>query len=293
LTGRPAVAGLAGGITAGVVGVLVAMALQAAWGAPRADAALFVGSISAFLGGFVAAWPSLNVRAYGAAALRFLVGLVAGLVAGLIAVVIADAVLGGTVGDTTETDVALVAYMWALTAALVGLSVGLLRSPKAAALAFTGGAVAGAVGGAVHGATTATFENGVLVVDASDGPTVMVAIGIAAFIGLVIAIALRTARTGSFTVIDGIGQGSVVDFHKNTATIGSSLSDTLVLAKSGAPAAAVTVRLTANGATANASIPVQLDGQLQEESFDIAPDQVLGIEGVFVRVSYKKGGSSS
>lgn len=293
LTGRPAVAGLAGGITAGVVGVLVAMALQAAWGAPRADAALFVGSISAFLGGFVAAWPSLNMKAYGAAALRFLVGLVAGLAAGLIAVVIADAVLGGTVADTTDIDIALVAYLWALTAALVGLSVGLLRSPKAAALAFTGGAVAGAVGGVVHGVTTATFENGVLVVDASDGPTVMVAIGIAAFIGLVIAIALRTARTGSFTVIDGIGQGSVVDFHKNKATIGSSLSDTLVLVKSGAPAAAVTVRLTANGATANASIPVQLDGQLQKESFDIAPDQVLGIEGVFVRVSYKKGGSST
>ncbi len=121
----------------------------------------------------------------------------------------------------------------------------------------------------------------------------MVAIGISAFIGLMVAIALRTARTGSFTVIDGTGQGSVVDFHKNKATIGSSRSDTLVLAKSDAPAAAVTIRLTANGATANAAIPVQLDGQLQEETFDIAPDQVLGIEGVFVRVSYTKGGSSS
>ena len=165
VTGRPVVAGLVGGIVAGIVGSTTAMVLQAAWGGPELDAVLFVGSIAAFLGGFVAAWPSLNVRAYGAAAARFLAGLLAGLAAGLVAVGIAEVALGRAVDDATETDVGLVAYLWALTAALVGLSIGLLRSPRAAALAFTGGAVAGAVAGALHGAATATFENGVLVVE--------------------------------------------------------------------------------------------------------------------------------
>ncbi len=104
LTGSPIIAGLVGGIVAGIVGSIVAMALQAAWGGPEVDAALFVGSIAAFLGGFVAAWPSLNMRAYGAAGARFVVGLGAGLAAGLIAVLIADAVLGETV-TSTDSDV--------------------------------------------------------------------------------------------------------------------------------------------------------------------------------------------
>ena len=288
LTGRPAIAGVVGGGVAGIVGCLVAGILQAAFGTPSTDAALFVGSIAAFLGGFVAAWPSLNVKAYGAAAVRFSAGLAAGLFAGVTAVLIADQVMNQVLTESTDTNIALVTYLWALTAALIGFAVGLLRSPKAAALAFTGGFVAGAIGGFVHGSTAATFDNGVLVINASDPATVLVAIGISAFVGLVVALALRSARSGSFTVIEGPGQGSVIDFHKKKATIGSAVGDTLVLAKSVVPAAAVTIRLTDRGATANAAIPVQLDGQLQPESFQIEPEQVIAVGGVFVRVSFKK-----
>jgi len=293
LTGRPIVAGIVGGAVAGVVGSVVALVLQATGGNPEVDAAMFVGSISAFLGGFVAAWPSLNVEAYGAAFARFLVGLVAGLVAGLIAVGIADAVMGQVLTDSIETDVALVIYLWALTAALVGLAVGLLRSPKAAALAFTGGGIGGAIGGAIHGSTIAEFDSSVLVVDASDPATALIAVGISILVGLTIAIALRTARSGSFTIIEGPGQGSVVDFHKKKATIGGAVGDTLVLARSDVPAAAVSIRLSEGRAAATAAIPVQLDGQLQSEAFDIEPEQVLGINDVYVRVSYKKDAVNS
>jgi len=293
VTGRPLVAGLVGGASAGLVGSVIAGVLQQMVEGDQANAALFVSMIAAFLGGFVNAWPSLNLRAYGSAAGRFLGGFGAGLIAGLIAVAIADIVVDAVLVDGSGTSVALVAYVWAVAAALVGFAVGVLRSPKAGAHAFTAGAIGGGLGGLVLGARNAEFVGGGLAIDGFDPVTMFLATAVAALLGLMIALALRRARSGSFVVIEGPGQGTTIDFHKRTASVGGSGSDTLALAGSGLPSAALRLRLTDEGATAIALIPVLVDGQQRADEFELRSGQVVAIGGAFVRVLFQNDSVAS
>ena len=183
ITGQPVLAGLVSGAVAGLTGSLVAGVLQAIATDAQLDGGLFVGMIAAMLGGMVHSWPALNLANYALAVRRFLVGAAVGLVAGLVAVFVADAMIHATLSDGDTKNSVLVAYVWALTAALVGLAVGLLRSPKAGAYAFSGGAVAGFAGGLVHGATSAEFENRALQVNGFDVKVVLIASFIAMLIG--------------------------------------------------------------------------------------------------------------
>lgn len=287
ITGRPMIAGLVSGLVAGLLGSLIAGALQLVTPTDL-DGGVFVAVIAALLGGFVNAWPAINLRAYQSAIGRFFAGAAVGAVAGAVAIVLSDAMIKATIGPGDTEHLALVAYTWALTAGLIGVAVGALRSWRAAAYAFSFGAVGGCLGGLIHGATTAEFSGRRLAIDATDGATLLMATLVAMLIGTTIALALRTSRTGSLTVVEGKGQGTVIDFHKSTATIGSSTRDTLVLAGSAVPARAVHIRLTDASINAQADVPVQLDGTAVANSFTIRSGQILAVGGVFVRIESKE-----
>ncbi len=188
ITGQPVLAGLISGAIAGLLGSMLAGLLQAVATDPKVDGGLFVGMIAGMLGGMVHSWSALNLSNYGLAARRFLIGAAVGLLAGIVAVFVADFMTRSTldVGDTENA--VLVAYIWALTAALVGLAAGLLRSPKAGAYAFSGGAIAGFVGGLVHGLTSARFEARALQVNGFDGQVLLIASFVAMLIGVLVAV---------------------------------------------------------------------------------------------------------
>ncbi|MEP6299029.1 MAG: hypothetical protein ABJ382_17020, partial [Ilumatobacter sp.] len=175
----------------------------------------------------------------------------------------------------------------ALTAALVGLAIGLLRSPKAAAYAFSGGAIAGFVGGLVHGATSAEFENRALKVNGFDGQVLLIASFVAMLIGVLVAVAIRTARNGSLTVIEGPGQGTVIDFHTNKVTLGGSSSDTLVVKGRDLASRAVQMDIGDHHAEVTSDISVLVDGALQPRRFAMYSGQVMAVAGVFIRLEIK------
>jgi hypothetical protein len=292
VTGQPVIAGLISGAVAGLVGSLLAGVVQNAVGDERLDGGLFVGIIAGMLGGMVYAWPALNLPNYGLALRRFVVGAGVGLLAGVVAVIIADSLSRATldIGDT-ENPV-LVAYVWALTAGLVGLAIGLLHSLKAAAFAFTGGAVAGFAGGIVHGATAATFDRRALQVDGFDGQVLLIATFVAMLIGVLVSLAIRTARHGSLTVVHGLGQGTVIDFHSNRVTIGGSNRDTLVIRQRDLPSRAVQLAVGATYANASTHVAVLVDGVPQPQQFALASGHVLAVAGVFIRFDIRSAGAS-
>jgi len=287
ITGQPVLAGLISGATAGLLGSILAGMLQALAADVRLDGGLFVGMIAGMLGGMVHAWSALNLANYALAARRFLIGAAVGLVAGIVAVFVADFMTRSTldVGDTENA--VLVAYIWALTAALVGLAVGLLRSPKAGAYAFSGGAIAGFVGGLVHGATTATFEARALQVNGFDGQVLVIASFVAMLIGVLVAVAIRTARNGSLTVVEGPGQGTVIDFHSNRVTLGGSNSDTLVITGRGLRGGAIQLLVGDHAAAVTTEVPVIVDGVAQPQRFVLHTGHVMACAGVFVRLDIK------
>ncbi|MEP1122905.1 MAG: hypothetical protein ABJH68_03325 [Ilumatobacter sp.] len=287
ITGQPVLAGLVSGAVAGLVGSILGGILQAISTEAQLDGGLFVGMIAAMLGGMVHSWPALNLSNYTLALRRFLIGAAVGLVAGIVAVFVADVMTRATlsVGDTRNA--VLVAYVWALTAALVGLAIGLLRSPKAAAYAFSGGAIAGFVGGLVHGATSAEFENRALKVNGFDGQVLLIASFVAMLIGVLVAVAIRTARNGSLTVIEGPGQGTVIDFHTNKVTLGGSSSDTLVVKGRDLASRAVQMDIGDHHAEVTSDISVLVDGALQPRRFAMYSGQVMAVAGVFIRLEIK------
>ncbi len=287
VTGQPVLAGLVSGAVAGLVGSILGGILQAISSEAQLDGGLFVGMVAAMLGGMVHSWPALNLSNYSLALRRFLIGAAVGLVAGVVAVFVADVMTRATlsVGDTRNA--VLVAYVWALTAALVGLAIGLLRSPKAAAYAFSGGAIAGFVGGLVHGATSAEFENRALKVNGFDGQVLLIASFVAMLIGVLVAVAIRTARNGSLTVIEGPGQGTVIDFHTNTVTIGGSSSDTLVVKGRDLGARAVQMDIGDHHAEVTSEVAILVDGAPQPQRFAMYSGQVMAVAGVFVRLEIK------
>ena len=287
ITGQPVLAGLVSGAFAGLFGSLLGGVLQAIATDAKLDGGLFVGMIAAMLGGMVHSWPALNLSNYGLALRRFLIGAAVGLIAGIVAVFVADVMTRATlsVGDTKNA--VLVAYVWALTAALVGLAVGLLRSPKAGAYAFSGGAFAGFVGGLVHGSTSAEFKNRALLVNGFDGQVLLIASFVAMLIGVLVAIAIRTARNGSLIVIEGPGQGTVIDFHTSKVTLGGSNSDTLVVKGKDLKAKAVRMEVGDHHAEITSDIAVLVDGALQPQRFAMYSGQVMAFAGVFVRLEIK------
>lgn len=287
ITGQPVLAGLVSGAVAGLFGSVLGGALQAVATDAQLDGGLFVGMIAAMLGGMVHSWPALNLSNYGLAGRRFLIGAAVGLIAGVVAVFVADVMTRATlsVGDTENA--VLVAYVWALTAALVGLAVGLLHSPKAAAYAFSGGAVAGFVGGLVHGTTSAEFENRALQVNGFDGQVLLIASFVAMLIGVLVAVAIRTARNGSLVVVEGPGQGTVIDFHTEKVTIGGHNSDTLVVKGKGLGAKAVRLDVGDHHAEVTSEIAILVDGAPQPHRFAMYPGQVMALAGVFVRLEIK------
>lgn len=287
ITGQPVLAGLVSGALAGLLGSLLGGFLQSVASDPSLDGGIFVGMIAGMLGGMVHSWPALNLSNSGLAVRRFLIGAAVGLVAGIIAVFIADAMTRATldVGDTENA--VLVAYVWALTAALVGLAIGLLRSPKAGAYAFSGGAVAGFAGGLVHGATTAEFDNRALQVNGFDGEVLLIASFVAMLIGVLVAVSIRTARNGSLRVIEGPGQGTVIDFHSSKVTVGGANTDTLVIKGKNLSAGAVQINVGDYHAEVTSDIAILVDGALQPQRFAMYPGQVMACAGVFVRLEIK------
>ena len=280
-------AGLVSGAVAGLFGSILGGILQSISTDAKLNGGLFVGMIAAMLGGMVHSWPALNLSNYGLALRRFLIGAAVGLVAGIVAVFVADVMTRATlsVGDTKNA--VLVAYIWALTAALVGLAAGLLRSPKAGAYAFSGGAVAGFVGGYVHGATSAEFENRALQVNGFDGEVLLIASFVAMLIGVLVAFAIRTARNGSLTVVEGPGQGTVIDFHTSRVTVGGSNSDTLVMKGRDLKAKAVQLDVGDHHAEVTSDIAILVDGAPQPQRFAMYSGQVMAVAGVFVRLEIK------
>ncbi len=287
ITGQPVLAGLVSGALAGLFGSLIAGLLQAVVTDAQLDGGLFVGMIAGMLGGLVHSWSALNLSNYSLAARRFLIGAAVGLLAGIVAVLVADFMTRSTlaVGDTENA--VLVAYIWALTAALVGLAAGLLHSPKAGAYAFSGGAVAGFVGGMVHGLTSARFEARALLVNGFDGQVLLTASFVAMLIGVLVAVAIRTARNGSLTVVEGPGQGTVIDFHSHRITIGGSSGDTLVVTGRGLRPRAIEVVVGDHAADVTASVEVVVDGVRQPARFRLASGRVMGFAGLFVRLDIK------
>ncbi|MFK7916658.1 MAG: hypothetical protein AB8G14_01155 [Ilumatobacter sp.] len=287
ITGQPVLAGLVSGALAGLLGSLLGGLLQSLATDASLDGGLFVGMIAGMLGGMVHSWSALNLSNYALAFRRFLIGAAVGLVAGIIAVFIADLMTRATldVGDTENA--VLVAYVWALTAALVGLAVGLLRSPKAGAFAFSGGAVAGFVGGLVHGATSAEFDNRALQVNGFDGQVLLIASFVAMLIGVSVAVSIRTARNGSLRVIEGPGQGTVIDFHTSKVTIGGSNIDTLVIKGKHLGPGAVQLNVGDHHAEVTSEIAILVDGAPQPQRFAMYPGQVMAVAGVFVRLEIK------
>ncbi len=287
ITGQPVLAGLVSGAVAGLVGSILGGILQAISTQAQLDGGLFVGMVAAMLGGMVHSWPALNLSNYALALRRFLIGAAVGLVAGVVAVFVADVMTRATlsVGDTRNA--VLVAYVWALTAALVGLAIGLLRSPKAAAYAFSGGAIAGFVGGLVHGATSAEFENRALKVNGFDGQVLLIASFVAMLIGVLVAFAIRTARNGSLTVIEGPGQGTVIDFHTNRVTLGGSSGDTLVVKGRDLRAKAVQMEIGDHHAEVTSEVAILVDGAPQPQRFAMYSGQVMAVAGVFIRLEIK------
>mgnify|MGYP001795957179 CR=1 FL=1 len=259
-TGQPVIAGLVSGALAGLAGSLIAGVLQDTMDNPRAAGGIFVGLISAMLGGLVHAWPALNLSNFALAGRRFVLGAAAGVGAGIAAVLAADAMTKAALEPGDTGNALLVAYIWALTAALVGLVVGWLRSPNAGAYAFSGGAVAGVAGGLFHGAWEAEFENRALLVDGFDGGVLLIASFVAMLIGVFVSVAIRTARAGSLTVIEGPGAGTVFDFHTEKVTIGSSTSDTLVVNGRDLPERAVVLMVGEHHAEGTTQVAIQLDG---------------------------------
>ena len=287
ITGQPVLAGLVGGAIAGLFGSILGGLLQAVLPDAKVDGGLFVGMIAAMLGGMVHTWPALNLSNYELAFRRFLIGAAVGLVAGIIAVFVADVMTRATLSAGDTKNAVLVAYVWALTAALVGLAVGLLRSPKAGAYAFSGGAVAGFAGGFVHGSTTAEFENRALQVNGFDARVLLIASFVAMLIGVLVAVAIRTARNGSLVVIEGPGQGTVIDFHASKVTIGGSNSDTLVVKGKELPAKAVQMNVGDHHAEATSDVAILVDGAVQPQRFAMYSGQVMAIAGVFIRLEIK------
>ena len=289
ITGQPVLAGLISGALAGLVGSLLAGILQAFASDPRLDGGIFVGMIAGTLGGAVHAWSALNLSNYGLAVRRFLIGAAVGLVAGIVAVFVADFMTRSTLDVRDTQNAVLVAYIWALTAALVGLAVGLLRSPKAGAYAFSGGAVAGFAGGMVHGLTSATFDDRALQVNGFDPQVLLIASFVAMLIGGLVAVAIRTARNGSLTVVEGPGRGTVIDFHSNRVSIGGSDSDTLVVTGRDLRGHAVRLDVGERVATATAQVAVSVDGAAQPERFVLGSGQIMAVAGMFVRLDIKSG----
>lgn len=287
ITGQPVLAGLISGAVAGLLGSLLAGILQTIAPNDQVDGGLFVGMIAGTLGGAVHSWSALNLENYGLALRRFLIGASVGLVAGIIAVFVADVMTRATLDFDDTENAGLVAYIWALTAALVGLAIGLLRSPKAGAYAFSGGAVAGFVGGFVHGAADARFERRALQVNGFDGGVLIIATFIAMLIGVLIAVAIRTARSGSLVVIEGPGQGTVIDFHSDVVTIGGGSGDTLVIKGQDLPGAAVTLDVGDQHADVSSAIVVHVDGNAQPPTFELRSGQVMAVAGLFVRLDVK------
>ena len=295
-TGQPVVAGLVSGALAGLIGCLLAGVVQGAVDDPRAAGGIFVGMIAAMLGGFVHAWPALNLSNFGLAIRRFLVGAFVGAVAGVASVLAADAMTKSALSAGDVENPLLVSYIWALTASLIGLAVGLLRSPKAGAYAFSGGAVAGFGGGLVHGSTNAEFENRALQVSGFDGGVLLIASFVAMLIGVFVSIAIRTARSGSLTVIEGPGSGTVIDFHTDRVTIGGSGADTLVVKGKDLAPKAIQLHVGQRHAEVTSEVAILLDGAPQPQHFAVYPGQVMAFAGMFIRVDIKsesgRGGPS-
>jgi hypothetical protein len=170
---------------------------------------------------------------------------------------------------------------------LVGLATGLLRSPKAGAYAFSGGAVAGFFGGVVHGSTTAKFSDQALLVNGFDGSVLLIASFVAMLIGVLVAAAIRTARHGSLTVIEGPGQGTVIDFHTSHISVGGSNSDTLVIAGKELPGRVVQLHVGPRYAEVTSAMSIFVDGAPQPPRFVMYPGQVMAFAGVFVRLDIK------
>lgn len=287
LTGQPVLAGLVSGAIAGLLGSLAAGALQTLSDDPQLAGGFFVGMIAAMLGGLVHSWSALNLSNVSLAVRRFLIGAAVGLTAGIAAVFAADVMSKAALDRADTENVLLVAYIWALTAALVGLATGLLRSPKAGAYAFSGGALAGFFGGMVHGSTTAEFSDRALLVNGFDGSVLLIGSFVAMLIGVLVAIAIRTARHGSLTVLEGPGKGTVIDFHTSSISIGGSNSDTLVIAGKEFPGRLVQLHVGDRYADVSAAIATLVDGVPQPPRFALYPGQVMAFAGVLVRLDIK------
>ncbi len=283
-TSHPVLAGLVSGAVAGLVGSIIAGVAQGMIDDPRVDGGLVVGAIAALLGAMLTSWSAFGQSNYSLAVRRFLVGGGVGLVAGLAAVGVADVMTRNTLEPGDTENALLVAYVWAIAAALIGVAIGALNSARAAAYAFSGGAVAGFVGGLVHGSTTATFEARALQVDGFDGQVMLTASFVAMLVGVFIAIGIRSARHGSLTVIEGPGRSTVIDVHSDDVTVGGSPRDTVVVRGRDLGRQAIRLVFRQTHAEVTTQVPVTVDGVPQPQRFHLASGKTMGLAGVFIRV---------
>lgn len=285
ITGHPVIAGLAGGALAGLVGSIVAGGLQALMSDHTYDGALFMVAIAAMLGGMVHVASALNLTVDVALTLRrFAIGCAAGLVIGVVAAVIADALFSTTLDDDTTRYPILVAYVWALASAGLGLALGLLRSPRAGATAFAGGGLGGFVGGFLHGVTGADFDQRSLVIDGFDPMVLVGAVVIGSLVGVGVIWALRRARVGSITVHAGPGRGAVVDVYSTAVSIGGGRSDDLRLRSPDVGEQAVRLVVRAAQVDVVSDVVVLLDEIAQRQAFAMRPGQLLTVADVTLRV---------
>jgi hypothetical protein len=290
ITGHPVLAGAVGGAVAGFVGSILAGIVQAISFDEQVDGGIFLGVIAGMLGGTIESWSALNLANYQLAGRRFLVGASVGLVAGIVAVLIADIVSRVTLDVDATSNVAVAAFSWTMMAALVGLAVGVLRSPRAGANALAGGALAGLVGGLALGATGVEFERRHLAISGLDLDVVVITTFATTLVGSAIALAVRYARRGSIEVVGGRGHGTMIDFHTAEVSVGGGSGDTVAVAHRDLQPQAICLHVRERHADAISDIAVLLDGAVQPANFAVRPGQVLAFAGAAIRFDLKPGG---
>ena len=304
------IAGLTGGVLAGVLGSFATMFVDSSLD-ERGETVAFVAFIGILLGGFLLGMQSIIGRNWGAAVRRFLLGAATGGVAGLLSIPLASAVVLGlateapcsTVGPdgkllacpSAPLEVPFVAniLMFMIVAMFIGFALGMLRSVRTAFGGMLAGLLGGAVGGAIFGATVAKYDDrGQLDVLFLKPTTTLVVAIVTGSIGFVYGAMIRARRTASLTIIEGRNSGMEIAVEGKKATIGSWSGCDLVLS---GDANVRPIHVTLNLADVPVSLvlagPISLNGDPVAGLVTLTSGDVLLVGGSFIRVEFKEGQS--
>ena len=223
------VSGALGGAAAGLVGSVAQGAVAASLG-QEMQVVVFVGLVCGLLGLVMNGWQPVVVRGVRGGIGPAVIGLMMGAAAGVVGLGYADFIADSMFEVDQVRAPQVLALVWMLVAAFVGMTIGILSSFRAAFAGLFGGAIGGAIGGALHGSTTAQLVRGGLILDGVDPATVAVTMAVGCIIGISVGSVTRALRRASLTVIEGRLQGVEVLIKKSSATIGCSSKSTLVIA---------------------------------------------------------------